>query len=93
MPSTQNPDAHAPLPSHTAPFGFGPQLPATHDTPVAQSAGPVHVVVHAEVFASHPNGAQIVSGPGRQRPSPSHTCVPVTAAGAHTPSPHITPGG
>jgi hypothetical protein len=90
-PSTQKPDPHAALSLHEAPFGFGPQLPDTHNTPGAQSLWPAQVSAHALVETLHANGAQRVSGPGRQRPSPSQTWMPVTAEPSHVPAPHITP--
>jgi hypothetical protein len=52
-PSEQKPDAQSVPFAQTAPFGFGPQLPATHFVP-AQSASARHVAKQACVVASQP---------------------------------------
>jgi hypothetical protein len=67
-PSAQKPEAHSLSFTQTAPRGLGPQLPATQRTPLTQSAPEVHVAMHLLVTGSQPNGAQIVAGPGLQRP-------------------------
>jgi len=41
---------------------------------------------------SHENGAQIVVGPGRQAPAPSHTLTPISAAPWQVPLTQTTPG-
>jgi hypothetical protein len=43
------------------------------------------------VIALHENGAQMTSGPGRQRPAPSHERAPTTASPWHMPWPHCVP--
>jgi hypothetical protein len=90
-PSAQKPEAQSPFALQTAPRGLGPQLPATHLTPPAQSLSLEHVAKHWPVFASHPKGAHTVAGPGRQRPSPSQTSTPVTDAPSHEPAAHTVP--
>ena len=90
-PSVQNPDAQSPSLLHTAPRGLGPQLPFTHETPSAQSPLDWHVTTQALVLESQLNGAQIVAGPALQRPCPSQTLTPMTAAPAHDPGLQIVP--
>jgi hypothetical protein len=67
-PSAQKFEAHCAALVQTAPMGFGPQLPATHLVPVAQSASEVQVMTQALVLGSQPNGAQMVAGPEVQVP-------------------------
>src|SRR5204863_6046489 len=92
-PSAQKLDAHSLAAAHTAPFGLRPQLPFTHSTPSAQSAPVRQVVAHLLVAASQVNGAQIVEGPARQRPSPSHTLRSLTASPLQLPGLHTVPAG
>ncbi len=77
-PSAQNPDAHSLPLLQTAPRGLGPQLPATHWTPLTQSEADAQVETHLLVAGSHPKGAQMVAGPGLQRPWPSQTLTSLT---------------
>jgi hypothetical protein len=77
-PSAQKPDAHSLPLLQTAPRGLGPQLPATHCTPLTQSEAAAQVDTHLLVAASQPNGAQMVAGPGLQRPWPSQTLTSLT---------------
>ncbi len=72
-PSAQNPDAQSAFFVQNAARGFGPQLPATHLTPFAQSASALHAVKHLFVDVSQSKGAQTVAGPGLQRPPESQT--------------------
>jgi hypothetical protein len=83
-PSAQKPEAHSGPLLHVAPFSLRPQLPATHFVP-AQSASEAHIARQAFVATLHWNGLQTVVGPTLQRPLPSHTCPPVTAAPLHVP--------
>jgi len=53
-PSAQNPEAHWEADMQTAPMGLGPQLPATHLTPPAQSASEVQLTKHALVWLLQP---------------------------------------
>jgi hypothetical protein len=53
-PSVQNPEAQSLSLAHTAPRGFGPQLPLTQVTPSMQSAAPLHVATQAFVVGSQP---------------------------------------
>jgi hypothetical protein len=92
-PSAQYPEAQSASALQLAPRGLGPQLPATHLTPPAQSLSALHVAKHLPTLASHPNGAHTVAGPGRQRPSPSHTLVLVTEVPSHVPAAHTVPAG
>src|SRR4030095_2141153 len=84
-PSAQNPDAHSLSLPHTAPRGLGPQLPATHCTLLTQFAADAQVDMHLFVVGSQPNGAQMVAGPGLQRPWPSQTLTSLTASPWHLP--------
>jgi hypothetical protein len=84
-PSAQKLEAHSAPLAHTAPFSFRPQLPATHFVP-AQSASDPHVAKHAFAAALHWNGVQTVVGPALQRPLPSQTLAPTTAAPSHAPA-------
>ena len=77
-PSAQNPDAHSLPLLQTAPRGLGPQLPETHWTPLTQSEADAQVETHLLVAGSHPKGAQMVAGPGLQRPWPSQTLTSLT---------------
>jgi hypothetical protein len=90
-PSVQNPDAHSELLEHIAARGLGPQLPATHLTPATQSASELQVGRQAFVPGSQSNGAQMVAGPGRQRPSPSQTSMLATEAPWHCPGVQTVP--
>jgi hypothetical protein len=90
-PSLQKPDAQSPSFVQTAPRGLGPQLPFTHVIPSAQSTLDRQVTTHALVLASQLNGAQIVDGPALQRPCPSQTLTPMTAAPEHDPGLQIVP--
>jgi hypothetical protein len=65
-PSVQKPDAQSASLLHTAPDGFGPQLPLTQTTPATQSAFERQVTTQALVPLSQSNGAQIVAGPALQ---------------------------
>jgi len=67
-PSAQNFDAHCEPAVQTAPIGLGPQLPATHLIPLAQSVSEVQVPKQALLLVSQPNGAQMVAGPEVQVP-------------------------
>ncbi len=89
-PSVQKPDAHSWFFAQTAPFRFGPQLPATHFVP-AQSESDAHVATQAFLLASHPYGAHSVSGATLQRPLPSHTLPPLTVAPEQVPARHTVP--
>jgi hypothetical protein len=84
-PSAQKPEAQSPALAHTAPFGLGPQLPATHFVPLAQSASDVHIAKQAFLEVSQLKGAHSVSGPVLQRPLPSQTLPPPTEAPLHAP--------
>jgi hypothetical protein len=84
-PSVQKPEAQSLSFAHAAPRGFGPQLPATHLTPSAQSPSPVHPAKQAFIVGSQSYGAHSVSGPALHRPAPSHTPPPPTAAPSHVP--------
>jgi hypothetical protein len=90
-PSAQNPDAHSLSLLHTAPRGLGPQLPATHWTPLTQFAEDAQVEMHLLVAGSQPNGAQMVAGPGRQRPWPSQTLTSLTESPWHLPGLQTVP--
>jgi hypothetical protein len=52
-PSVQKPDAQSWFFAQTAPFRFGPQLPATHFVP-AQSESDAHIATQAFLLPSHP---------------------------------------
>ena len=90
-PSVQNPDAHSESLVHWAARGFGPQLPLTQLTPVTQSESDLHFETHAPVAGSQSNGAQIVAGPGLQRPRPSQTLTSTTEATSHAPGLQTVP--
>jgi hypothetical protein len=90
-PSAQKPDAHSEPFVQFAPFIFAPQLPFTHCCPVVHWLDCVHASKHAPLSASHEYGAQIVVGPGLQRPSPSQASAPTTAAPSHLPAWQIVP--
>jgi hypothetical protein len=90
-PSAQKPEAQSSFVLQTAPRGLGPQLPATHFTPPAQSLSLAHVAKHWPFEVSQPKGAHTVAGPGRHRPSPSHTSTPVTDAPSQAPGAHTVP--
>jgi len=92
-PSAQKCDPHSLAAAQLAPFGLRPQLPFTHSTPSAQSVLVRQVVAHLFVAVSHVNGAQIVEGPARQRPSPSHTLTSLTASPLQVPGLHTVPDG
>jgi len=51
-PSAQNVDLHSLFAVQTAPFGFRPQLPFTHRTPLAQSVLVSQLVAHLLVVGS-----------------------------------------
>jgi hypothetical protein len=53
-PSAQKPDAQSALLVHAAPPGFGPQLPATHLTPLTQSVSLRQLGKQALVLVSQP---------------------------------------
>jgi hypothetical protein len=90
-PSVQNPDAHSESFEHWAARGLGPQLPLTQRTPETQSASDRQVTTQARVEGSQSNGAQIVAGPGLQRPFPSHTLTSTTDATSHAPGLQTAP--
>ena len=90
-PSLQKADAQSWFFVQTAPRGLGPQLPAMHRTPSAQSPSDWHEGKQALVETSQSNGAQIVAGPGLQRPVPSQTFPPPTDAPSHVPARQTVP--
>ena len=90
-PSAQKFEAHCEAAVQTAPIGFGPQLPATHLIPLAQSASEVQVPKQVLLFASQPKGAQMVAGPEVQVPWPSQTRMFLTAAPSQVPGPQTAP--
>jgi hypothetical protein len=90
-PSVQKPDEQSLSFTHTAPGGFGPQLPLTQATPLTQSVFARHVTTHAFVAWSQLKGAQIVAAPALQRPCPSQTLTPTTAPSEHEPALHTVP--
>lgn len=90
-PSAQKFDAHCEAAVQTAPIGFGPQLPFTQLTPLAQSVSEVQATTHAFVWVSQPNGAQIVAGPDVQVPWPSQTRTSLTAAPSQVPGAQVVP--
>jgi hypothetical protein len=90
-PSVQKPDAQSPSFAQTAPRGLSPQLPLTQVTPLTQSRSERQVTTQAFVAGSQPYGAQIVAGPALQRPPPSQTLIPLTAAFSHAPPLHTVP--
>jgi hypothetical protein len=90
-PSAQKPDAQSAAAVHCAPFIFLPQLPATHCCVLTHWLDCVHDSKHAPLTESHEYGAQIVVGPGRQRPAPSHANAPVTASPSQVPALQIVP--
>jgi hypothetical protein len=90
-PSLQWPEAQSASAAHTAPRGFGPQLPLTHFTPPAQSSSLAHVEKHLFVFVLQSYGAHTVAGPGLQRPVPSQTLTFPTDAPSHVPALQIVP--
>jgi hypothetical protein len=92
-PSVQNPDAQSVSLEHTAPRGFGPQLPFTHLTPETQSPSERQVTVHVLLAVSQLKGLQIVAGPGRQRPPPSQTLTSTIADPSQRPGLHDVPAG
>jgi hypothetical protein len=53
-PSVQNPEAQSLSLAHTAPRGFGPQLPLTQATPGMQSSLPRHVATQLFVVGLQP---------------------------------------
>jgi hypothetical protein len=61
--------------------------------PLAQSVLALHVVAHRFVAGSQLNGAQIVAGPERHRPSPSQTLTSLTAAPSQVPGLQMVPAG
>jgi hypothetical protein len=91
-PSAQNPDAQSAFFAQRAPRGLGPQLPATHLMPFAQSPSVMHAVAHWLVEGSQPKGAQTVSGPGLQRPPESQTKTPPTCEPSQAPGLQTVPG-
>ena len=91
-PSEQNPEAQSAPFVQTAARGFGPQLPATHLMPGAQSESALQEGKHLLVAPSQLNGAQTVAGPGRQRPAESQTSTSSTDAPSHTPALQTEPG-
>jgi hypothetical protein len=90
-PSAQKPEAQSVLALQLAPFIFLPQLLFTHCWPPAHWLVCVHVSKQAPVVGSHENGAQMIVGPGLQRPRPSHERAPTTASPSHMPFPHSVP--
>jgi hypothetical protein len=62
-------------------------------TPATQSASDRQLEKQVPLAASQPNGAQIVWGPASQRPAPSQTCVPMTAAPWQAPAWQTDPAG
>jgi hypothetical protein len=90
-PSVQNPDAQSPSLTHTAPRGFGPQLPFTQVTPLTQSTSDRQVTTQARFVVSQLKGAQIVAGPDLQVPRPSQTFTSTTAAPSQAPALQIAP--
>jgi hypothetical protein len=67
-PSVQKPDAQSLSFEHTAPAGFGPQLPLTHATPLTQSVFDRHVTTQSYVARSQLKGAKIVAEPALHLP-------------------------
>jgi hypothetical protein len=90
-PSVQKPDAHSEFLLHWAARGLSPQLPLTHRTPSTQSLSDRQVTTQARVVGSQSNGAQIVAGPGLQRPCPSQTLTSTTEATSQEPGLHTVP--
>jgi hypothetical protein len=90
-PSAQKPEAQSALALQLAPFIFLPQLAFTHCCPPAHWLVWVQVSKQAPVVGSHENGAQMIVGPGLQRPRPSHERAPTTASPSHMPFPHSVP--
>jgi len=92
----QTPYAHDPLAqsaswAHVAPFIRRPQLPAWHCRPLTHWPFDVQPSKHTPVPGLQENGTQMIVGPGLQRPSPSHTCAPITASPSHVPDLHDVP--
>jgi hypothetical protein len=90
-PSVQKPLAQSASFAHTAARGLGPQLPFTHEWPPTQSPSLWQMETQLPLVLSQLNGAQIVAGPGLQRPSPSQTFAFVTEAPLQVPSWQIVP--
>jgi hypothetical protein len=90
-PSLQKPEAQSVPTVHTAPRGFGPQLPLTHFTPPEQSLSDAHAAKHLLVLVSQSKGAHTVAGPGLQRPTPSQTFTLPTEAPSHVPALQTVP--
>jgi hypothetical protein len=76
---------------HTAPRGLGPQLPETHWTLLTQSEADAQVEMHLLVAGSHPNGAQMIAGPGLQRPWPSQMLTSLTESPRQVPGLQTVP--
>ncbi|HVR61923.1 MAG TPA: hypothetical protein VMU50_08490 [Polyangia bacterium] len=93
MPSEQCPSSHWESAVQTAPVGFGPQLPATQAWPFEQSALVVQAAAQSFVAWLQLYGTQIFRLPGTQRPPPSQTLIPVTAAWLHEPGVQTVPVG
>src|SRR4051812_9753985 len=92
-PSAQKPVAHSVSAVQIAPRGFLPQLPATHFCPLTQSLSTLQAAKHWLLVGSQLNGAQMVAAPGLQRPVPSHTSIPSTAAPLQVPARQTAPLG
>jgi hypothetical protein len=94
-PSTQKPLTHSVPVEQNAALGFFPQLPMTHGPLALHSADVVHEGKHAATPGLQANGAQIVSGPGRQLPMPSHTLPPRRVLPSQRPlaAPQLVPAG
>jgi hypothetical protein len=92
-PSAQNVERQSSFLEHFAPGMRLPQLPvASQAWPSEHWAVELQLSKQAPLLASQENGAQIIVGPGRHWPLPSHTPTPTRAAPWQVPGLQVVPG-
>jgi hypothetical protein len=95
VPSTQKPLVHSAPCWQLAPFSLVPQLPAMQERPGTHSAEVLHRLKQWGMSpeGSQAKGAQVITGPVTQRPSPSHAPAAVMLLPLHMPAAQRVPTG
>jgi hypothetical protein len=89
-PCMQKPDTHS-LPLRHRPVGGREQSPFMQGRPLTHCASLAQASKQAPVAGLQVNGTQMMVGPGRHWPAPSHTLEPTTASPSQVPARHRVP--